>query len=393
MKIKIVTENEAHAVAWRTALGAALPGAEVTPVTLALHRVPVVVNGSRPDLLLVEVRASADQDALEHLAQAHPELEYVLVSHDLSPQFLLRAMRAGAREVLPADTPAAQVAEAVQRLARKRPAASAAPARHGEVLSVVSTKGGSGATFIAANLAHMLSAREGARVALIDLNLQFGDAVLFVSSATPGSHVADVASNIARLDADLLQASMIPVSPQMWALAAPEDPARAADVQPQHVEAILALARTMFDYIVVDTGRALSAVTLAALDQSDRIFPVVQLTLPFIRDARRLGDVFRSLDYPTRKIQWIVNRHQKNSEITLDDLKKALQVDTLVVLPNQYDVVASAVNQGVPVDKLAAGSAIAKALRDLATRIAPDDRKPGRGGWLSGLFRGNGTSA
>lgn len=392
MKIKIVTENEAHAVAWRAALGVALPGAEVTPVASALHRVPVVVNGSRPDLLLVEVRAAADQEALEQLAQAHPELEYVLVSHDLSPQFLLRAMRAGAREVLPADTPAAAVAEAVQRLARKRPAV-AAPTRHGEVLSVVSTKGGSGATFIAANLAHMLSAREGVRVALIDLNLQFGDAVLFVSSTTPGSHVADVASNIARLDAELLQASMIPASAQMWVLAAPEDPARAADVQPQHVDAILALARTMFDYIVVDTGRALSAVTLAALDRSDRIFPVVQLTLPFIRDARRLGDVFRSLDYPAKKIQWIVNRHQKSSEITLDDLKKTLRVDTLVVLPNQYDVVASAVNQGVPVDKLAAGSAIAKALRDLAASIAPADRKAGRGGWLSGLFRGSGASA
>lgn len=386
--LKIVSPSAEHAETWQAALQAAQPGLELTTIVQPLHRVNVLVNGSRPDLVLVETTDAAEFDALEKLAQAHPELEYVLVAGDPSPEFLMRAMRAGVREVLPMPASASAVVEAVQRLARKRaPLAAAAPQRHGEVLAFVSSKGGSGATFIAANLAHILSGRPDCRVALIDLNLQFGDAVLFVSSVQPPSNVADVARNIQRLDRELLQSSMAQIAPQLWVLAAPEDPARAGDVQPAHVEAMLNLARTMFDYVIVDAGRSLSAVTLKALDQCDRLYAVLQLTLPFIRDARHLRDVFRSLDYPARKIHWIVNRHQKNGEITLADLKKALALDETIVLPNQYDVVASSVNQGEPVDRLAPSSAITRALRELAAGIAPDKTRA-RTGWLSGLFRG-----
>jgi pilus assembly protein CpaE len=144
----------------------------------------------------------------------------------------------------------------------------------------------------------------------------------------------------------------------------------------------------MFDVIVVDAGRSLSAVSLQALDLADHIYAVLQLTLPFIRDGKRLRSVFRSLDYPPQKIHWIVNRYEKNSQITLDDLKKTLGVEELITLPNQYDVVATSVNQGVPVVRVAPNSAIARGLRDLAQKIMPATTEKARSGWLQGLLRG-----
>ena len=72
----------------------------------------------------------------------------------------------------------------------------------------------------------------------------------------------------------------------------------------------------MFDYVVIDAGRSLSAVTLEALDLADHVYAVLQLTLPFIRDGKRLRDVFRSLDYPPTRSSWIVNRFQKDSQFT-----------------------------------------------------------------------------
>ena len=95
----------------------------------------------------------------------------------------MRAMRAGVREVLPAPPTAEAVLAALRRQLRKRTSARAhaAPCTHGKVLAFVSCKGGSGATFIAANLAHLLAAGGQRRVALIDMNLQFGDAALFLS--------------------------------------------------------------------------------------------------------------------------------------------------------------------------------------------------------------------
>jgi pilus assembly protein CpaE len=391
MKIKLITPDPANAQAWSEALRAE-GGFDVKAVVSTLHEVNVVINGSRPDLVLVETTTSQDFEALERLAGAHPEVDCVLVGKELQPEFLLRALRAGVREVLQAPAAPATVLAALRRLARKRPAAALLPpGPRGEVIALVSCKGGSGATFVAANLAHLLAEGGKRSVALIDLNLQFGDAALFVSDGQGFSHVADVARNIDRLDAALLRSSMREVTPGLWVLAAPDDPAQGVEVTPEPVRRIVELAREMHDHVVIDIGRALSPVTLQALDLADRIYPVLQLTLPFIRDGKRLRDVFRSLDYPEDKIQWIVNRHQKDSEFSTDDLKKALGIRDVILLPNHYQAVASSVNQGVPVDLVAPGSSIAKALRDLAQRILPLPEPRTGGGWLAGLFRPSAT--
>ena len=268
MKIKLITPNQHNAKAWSEAL--LIESAfDVTCIVQALRDVNVIVNGSRPDVVLVETNTPPDFLALEALANAHPEIDFVLVGNELSPEFLMRAMRAGVREVLPAPAAPEDVLAALRRLLRKRAPSPVAPvAQHGEVLALVSCKGGSGATFVAANLAHLLAAGGRRRVGLIDMNLQFGDAALFVSSVTPVSNVADVARNIDRLDADLLRASMAEAAPGLWVLAAPDDPAHAADVTPQHVRQIVELAREMFDFVIIDAGRSLSAVTLQALDLS-----------------------------------------------------------------------------------------------------------------------------
>jgi len=389
MKIKVITPDALHGEAWTAALRTER-AFDVALIVRELHTVNVLVNGSHPDLVLVETTAPKDFDALEALAGAHPEIDYVLVGNDLSPEFLMRAMRAGVREVLPAPAAAADVLAALRRQLRKRPGAAAAPvARHGEVLALVSCKGGSGATFVAANLSHLLALGGRRRVALIDMNLQFGDAALFVSSQTPVSNVADVARNIGRLDTELLQSSMNEVAPGLWVLAAPEDPAHAADVSPEDARQIIELAREMFDFVIIDAGRSLSAVTLQALDLADRVYAVLQLTLPFIRDGKRLRDVFRSLDYPSDKIHWIVNRHQKDGQFTVEDLKRTLGIAQAITLPNHYEAVAASVNQGVPVETISPNSSIARSLRDLAESIAPAPAGKARSGWLSGLFNGS----
>ena len=388
MKIKVITPDALHGEAWTAALRLE-PAFDAALIVRELHTVNVLVNGSHPDVVVVEISTPKDFLALEALAGAHPEIDYVLVGNDLSPEILMRAMRAGVREVLPAPAAATDVLAALRRLLRKRPAPAAAPVvRHGEVFALVSCKGGSGATFVAANLSHLLALGGRRRVALIDMNLQFGDAALFVSSQTPVSNVADVARNIARLDAELLQSSMNEVAPGLWVLAAPEDPAHAADVSPDDVRRIVEQAREMFDFVVIDAGRSLSAVTLQALDLADRVYAVLQLTLPFIRDGKRLRDVFRSLDYPADKIQWVVNRHQKDGQFSIEDLKRALGIARVITLPNHYEAVAASVNQGVPVETIAPGSSIARSLRELAESIAPAPAGKGRGGWLSGLFSG-----
>jgi len=162
---------------------------------------------------------------------------------------------------------------------------------------------------------------------------------------------------------------MLEVSPGLHVLPAPEDPALAAEVGAEHVRAILQTAQADFDYVVVDIGRTLSAVALQALDMADQVYAVLQLTLPFIRDGKRLCEVFTSLDYPPTKISWVVNRFEKGGQLTLDDLKRSLKTQQLITVPNHYAVVADSVNQGVPVAKVAPRSPVTQALAEMADHI------------------------
>ncbi|HJV62344.1 MAG TPA: AAA family ATPase [Albitalea sp.] len=385
MKIRIVTAQPDNAQAWAQALRAGDPGAELSTELRAPQDLSQMLDGSRPDVLIAEATTPADFEAVERLAASHPEIDCLLVAAEPTPEMLLRAMRSGVREVLPSPVDATGLPATLARLARRRLADRGGSA-HAEMIGFVSCKGGSGATFVAANLAHVLAAGGQRRVALIDMNLQFGDAALFVTSQRPASNVADVARNIQRLDRELLQSAMLQVEPGLWVLASPDDPGQASDVTPEHVHAILELARSMFDYVVIDAGRSISAVTLRALDAAQRLYVVLQLTLPFIRDGRRLHDLFRSLDYPPSKVHWIVNRFEKGGDISLEDLKKTLGAKELITLPNQYEVVAASVNQGVPVERLAPSSAISRALRELAETIAPLPEKTRSGHWLSSFF-------
>ncbi len=349
----------------------------------------VAIDQNRPSLLILEAARGdkAELAELELVSLRHPGMAIILLAQSQSPEFLTDAMRVGVREVLPLPLSGSALQEAIDRI-QKRAALMQSPARKGKVLAFIACKGGSGATFLAVNLGYVLAAAFDKRVAVLDLNLHFGNASLFVSDHAPHNTLSDVASNIQRLDLSLLTSSMVQVLPNMGVLAAPESPERAAEVKPEHIDALLDLATLHYDFVILDMGRALDAVSVRALDRANIIFPVLQETLPFIRDAKRLLATFRSLGYGREKINLIVNRYEKNGEIRLEDVEHTLGMKVSHTIPNSFKAVSASVNQGVPVMKIAPHDAVTKALAQLGNVLAGDPPvKPG--GWLARLFGKN----
>jgi pilus assembly protein CpaE len=388
MKIKVISADATRAEELAEWVRASGPGLNVLSAEGTVSGLPEVINGSRPGLIVVD---GVDIDGLDEiglLAHSHPEVDAIVISPEQSPAFLMKAMQAGVREVLPPPEDGAALQAAVQRMARKRLSVAAAPPAApalGEVLAFMGCKGGSGASFLAANLAHVLSVRDERSVALLDLDLQFGDALLMLSDQRPTSDVAEVAANIGRLDADLLRSAMVQISGKLAVLPSPDELSHSLEVKAMHIEAIIRQARQMFDFVVVDIGRSIDAVSLQALDMSNRIMPVLQLTVPQVRDAKRLRKLFRSLEYPAQKIHWVVNRYQKSGEITLDSVQQSLSSKQIVTVPNHFAGVSASINQGVPIEKLARNNPVARSLLELAQSIAPmEGAKKER--WLAGLF-------
>ncbi|HUG26551.1 AAA family ATPase [Piscinibacter sp.] len=384
MRIKVVSPSTQRAQHVANIVRNSGPGLDVMATTSPISGLPEAVNGSRPALLVLDGVDTHGLETLGELVLAQPDIDAIIISAEQSPAFLLKAMQAGVREVLPPPVDEAALQAAVQRVARKRRPVEA-PAELGEVMAFVACKGGSGASFLAANLAHLLSVRDGRTVALIDLDLQFGDALLMLSDQSPASDIAEVARSIARLDAELLRAAMVQVSGTLSVLAAPEELTQALEVQGDHIGAIIKQARQMFDFVVIDVGRSINAVSLRALDAATHIFPVLQLNVPNVRDAKRLRDLFRTLDYAPQKIHWLVNRYEKNGDITLDSLQHTLGVQRVATVPNHFAGVSASVNQGVPIGKLARNNPVSRALVDLTQRIAPVE-KGKRDTWFSTIF-------
>lgn len=295
---------------------------------------------------------------LETFNARHPQMAVMLLSPDQSPETLLRAMRAGVREMLPLPLNSRAFNEALDRIAQK----NASAIKNGKVVSFISCKGGSGATFIATNFGHSLASLAKKKVLLIDLNQHFGDAAMYMSDKKPAMTLSDVCLQIERIDPALLASSLIEVLPNFGILAASEDPMRSADIKPEHIDTILLLARNHYDFVILDVGRQIDPVTIRALDHCDAIYPVLQMTMPHIRDGRRLLDIFHSLSYSSDKIHLIVNRYQKAGKLYLSDLEQALGSQVAHTIPNGYSAVSDAINQGVPLLQLAQGNAVAKSL-------------------------------
>ena len=364
-----------------------VPGHALSLIEGGMSKLRSVIEQQRPELVIVEgmCRDVEELGSLDYVTTHYPQTMVVMLCSNQTPEFLINAMRAGVKEVLPAPVTKEALHAAVARMAARLGVVDK-PRPLGQVLAFIACKGGSGATFLATNLGYQLAAASRKKVLLIDFNLQFGDAVLYVHDRKPATNLADVARNMQRLDASFLASSLVQITPNFGILAAPEDPGQAMGVKPEHVDALLNLAVANYDFVIVDVGRILDAVTLKALDRANQIFPVLQMTLPFVRDANRLLTVFRSLGYAPEKIKVIVNRLDSTSDLALGDVERTLGIGKLRTIPNSYSAVAASVNHGRPIAEMAKNNAVSKSLEDFAQSLQPREEAAGTG-WLGRLLK------
>ncbi len=352
-----------------------------------LSQAEATIDAVYPNLLIYDAAMGNQTElmAIELVSLRHPTMEIMLLTENKSPEFLTRAMQVGVREAITWPLSGRALLDAIGRI-HKRSNLLNTTHNKGKVLAFISCKGGSGATFLAVNLGYILAAAQNKRVALFDLNLQFGNASLFVYDHPPTSTLADVANNMQRLDSSFLASSMVQVLPNYGILAAPESPDRASDVKPEHIDALIELAAAHYDFVILDMSRTLDAVNIRALDRTNMIFAVLQETLPFIRDAKRLLATFQSLGYERDKFHLVVNRYEKGGEIRLEDVEHTLGMRVTHTVPNSFKSVSASVNQGVPVMKIAPHDPVTKALGHIAKSLVEVPTTP-KSGWFSRLFQ------
>lgn len=383
MKILIISENNQVIQTVSAYQTIQQRGFECKALLSNLTNASQKIAAERPDVLIIDVSRSdlSEFDLIERYKTQYSQMTFMLLSEVVTSEMLLKGIRAGFSEVIALPLVEENLIAALERyLARTR----ATRGISAKVFSIISCKGGAGATFVATNLAYVLAEHTQKRILLIDANPYFGDASMYVSDDKSGTSLAELCQQIHRLDYSLLDTSLIEVTPRFKLLPASDNPAHASDVKPEHLEKIIEIAQNYYDYIVLDLGRHIDALTVKAMDLSHQILPVVQLVMPYIRDANYLYRIFSSLGYSKEKIHFLVNRYDKNDKLKISDFEKAVGQKVSYTLPNDYALVNHSINQGEAVLKLNPKSEMTKQLKQLAEKLTGE--KVNASGLLSKLF-------
>jgi pilus assembly protein CpaE len=358
-----------------------LIGARVANAPLALNIVPVT-DWIDPDQLSKALAAVIQVDSdnaasvkrFQKLAQA---VSTPLIAGVYDPPLsLVRSLlRAGARDVIALpismDEMEASLALLREDLDKRQ---GAAAADTGKLVTVIKSVGGVGATAVLSQMALRFVRNEGhygREACLIDLDLQFGD-VAFQLGLRPKFSLLDLLEAGQRLDGELLRATCTDHPSGLKVIAAPGDMMPIEGMPTDHLLRIVELARQEFDTIFVDLSTNWTNWSLSVVAQSDLVLLITELTVAGINRAKRQLTLLDSQELSDLDVRVIVNRFEKSLARTVRaaDVREALGCDVAYSIANDFSLMRSAIDRGVPIDELRRKSAVGKDLDALEAGIA-----------------------
>jgi pilus assembly protein CpaE len=356
------------------------------PTVRSITEAVATTEGGELRMVLIGPSISNEEgiDAVRTLRNEDPSLILIAVADQVTSGLLRAAMRAGISEVIEAPLTEEKIEEAIKQFANdvlKRKVAAVVPvATHkdeGQIIVVMSAKGGSGKTVTATNLAILLTRFEDKRVALVDADLQFGD-VCLVLQLEPRFTLVNAAHELHHLDSQLLDSLLTDHPSGLKVMAAPLEPAFADDISTESLITVVTLLRETYDYVIVDTASMLDELLLSLLEKADVILQVVDMDLPSVKNAKLALETLRLLKFPTSKVKLILNRSNAKARLDDKEIEGALKMSISAAIPSDGAVAAS-MNEGRPVVESAPKSRVAKGFESVAELIAGPVPEPSQG--------------
>jgi pilus assembly protein CpaE len=326
-------------------------------------------KGMAPDIVLVEMNGeSRVPEWLENLPQKMPHTHVLVCSYNREPDFLIRAMQVGIREFLPLPLTQSDMEGALNRVLMSRKQLTPAVNQEGKIIVVTSHKGGAGSTTVAVNLAQALSESIPGHVALIDLGRPFPDVATFLDQESNYS-IADLVQNIATLDKSFIQRIMQPYGAKLSILHGASDFKEQDSIELESLERIFALLRGMYSYIVIDLSHWLDELFLKVITEADIVLLLTGLTVPDLRNLKKLWPYTIEWHHDKRKIKIVVNRFDNSNGLQLRDVENILQHRAFATLTSDYQSMMQSLNQGTPLSGAAPRSKLWRDIKELASQV------------------------
>lgn len=336
-----------------------------------------------PDIMLMDINMPVKDgvEATKEISIEFPEIAIIITSVQDEPEYMRRAMSAGAREYIVKPFSCDDLVETVVRtydleLKRRRKMIEPKPEEkiNARIISVFSSKGGTGKTTIATNLAISLAKQTKKGVALLDLDMLFGNVAVLMNVSVK-TNIAELVKVINSLDEELLDEYMVTHISSVRVLTAPVKPEYAEYITDQHIKKILNLLSRKYHYIVIDTASNFSETTLAALDASDRILFISTTELPCIQNTITGLGVMETLKYPDSKVDIVLNRASEQFGVKYTDFEGTIKHKIWAYIPEDNLTVIKSANKGLPFVMTRTKSQVTVSLNEIGSRLIAGEKQ------------------
>ncbi len=340
----------------------------------------------KPDVVIMDINMP-DMDgitATEAIRQKIPYAQVVILSVQADPNYMRRAMLAGARDFLTKPPSIDELTAAINRAgamaseertkaATTAPSGSASPsapgagaaAAHGKIIVIYSPKGGTGCTTISTNMALAIK-NDKNNVLLLDASIQYGDVCAFLNEK-PKNSLLDLIPRVDELEVEIIEdVTTKHAASGIHILAAPSRPELAERVDSEQFGKLLLYLKQIYNYIVIDTSSFLNDVVGSALELADLIILVTTQDIPSIKNSVQFLNLADASGIRRESILFVMNQFDKKYSISPEKVKESLKQDIVATIPFDDRLVKTAINRGIPLLIDNRAHPISKAILSLA---------------------------
>jgi pilus assembly protein CpaE len=383
-----VSDAEVYAVgtpqSFRQTLARAL---EVEPdsvgwVQSATAAEEALLSSDTPIDVLVLSPEVKEPDALglaEFIGRSAPGTAIVMVRDHTWNGLLPAAMRAGIRDVVDLTQGSEELRDAVERAIAWATNLRSAGVRQqqssterGKIVSVFSSKGGTGKTFLTTNLATAIAEVTGQDTAVVDLDFDMGDVFTYFGTE-PSSTVHDLML-LGEMNATVeeVRAQGRKLGEHLWGFGAPSDPTAETPAGEQ-IGKFLRAIRGAFSYVIVDASVDYSDSALVCFDLSDDICLITGLDVVGVKHLSKALDTLLAIGLPRDRFRVVLNRAGSKVGLDAADVERVMKIQVDAMLPSSV-LVPMSLNKGRPVVVEEPSSEVASAVKSLAERFVGSAR-------------------
>lgn len=299
--------------------------------------------------LLVLIGYEQDQkfiDSIKKIKNNLPEIDLIVHVKQLSSNFLLDLMEAGVTQVLK-NLDESTLIDSINKIRLKK-SERKLTSKIAQKIAFMSAKGGDGGTCVAANFAQSLSNQKSLKILCIDLSLPFGDLEMYLTRQKSRHDLSDFTTEIDRLDGALLELMVNKLKSNFHVIGTPQSFDKVILINAQHIDRLVDIAERIYDFIIIDVGAGIDPISLRILERIDQLIIVGTLTIPSIKRATQLLNLWQTLGLSLDKISIVANRVSSQSEITSSDFETTVNRKILLSIPDDTDNIESSLIKGSP---------------------------------------------